>query len=53
VIVAPDTPIVTYVQGDSSLLKPRAAICCVALKKADGSLKARVTAEKDRTKPPM
>jgi hypothetical protein len=54
VIVAPDTPIVTYVPSDASLLKPGAAIFCVALKKADGSLTAaRVTAEKDGIKSPM
>src|SRR6516165_10528767 len=54
VIVGPDTPIVTYVPGDASLLKPGAAVFCVAQKKADGSLTAaRVTAEKDGVKPPM
>jgi hypothetical protein len=54
VIVGPDTPIVTYVPGDASLLKPGAAIFCVAQKKADGSLTAaRITAEKDGVKPPM
>jgi hypothetical protein len=54
VIVGPDTPIVTYVPGDASLLKPGAAIFCIAQKKPDGSLTAaRVTAEKDGVKPPM
>ena len=54
VIVAPDTPIVTYVPGDASLLKPGATIFCVAQKKADGTLTAtRITAEKDGVKPPM
>jgi hypothetical protein len=54
VIIAPDTPIVTYVPGDASLLKPGATIFCVAQKKADGSLTAtRITAEKDGVKPPM
>jgi hypothetical protein len=54
VIVGPDTPIVTYVPGDASLLKPGATIFCVAQKKADGTLTAtRVTAEKDGVKPPM
>ncbi len=54
VIVGPDTPIVTYVQGDASLLKPGAAVFVFALKKPDGSLSAaRVTAEKDGVKPPM
>ena len=54
VIVAPDTPIVTYVPGDASLLKPGAAVTIFAQKKPDGSLTtARVTAEKDGVKPPM
>lgn len=54
VMVGPDTPIVTYVPGDAGLLKPGAAIFCVALKKPDGTLTAaRVTAEKDGVKPPM
>jgi hypothetical protein len=54
VIVGPDTPIVTYVTGDAGLLKPGAAIFCIAQKKADGSLTAaRITAEKDGVKPPM
>jgi hypothetical protein len=40
--------------GDASLLKPGAAIFCIAQKKADGSLTAaRITAEKDGVKPPM
>ena len=46
--------IVTYVPGDATLLKPGAAIFCVAPRKADGSLTAsRITAEKDGIKPPM
>ena len=54
VIVAPDTPIVTYVPADAGLLKPGAAVFLIALKKPDGSLSAaRVTAEKDGVKPPM
>ena len=54
VIVAPDTPIVTYVPGDPDLLKPGAAVTIFAQKKPDGSLTtARVTAEKDGVKPPM
>ena len=53
-IVEPDAPIVTYVPGDASLLKPGAAVTVFALKKPDGSLTAaRVTAEKDGVKPPM
>jgi hypothetical protein len=54
IMVSPDIPIVTYVPGDASLLKPGAAIFSIAMKKADGSLTAgRVTAEKDGVKPPM
>ena len=54
VIVGPDTPIVTYVEGDASLLKPGAAVFVFALKQPDGRLTAaRVTAEKDGVKPPM
>ena len=54
IIVAPNTPIVTFAPGDASLLKPGAAIITVATKKPDGSLSAsRVTAEKDGVKPPM
>lgn len=54
VVVGPDAPVVTYAQGDPSLLKPGAAVFLIALKKPDGSLSAaRVTAEKDGVKPPM
>jgi hypothetical protein len=54
IIVPNDIPIVTYVAGDASLLKPGAAIFTVAQKKPDGTLTAaRVTAEKDGVKPPM
>jgi hypothetical protein len=54
IIVPSDIPIVTFVPGDASLLKPGAAIFTGALKKPDGSLSAtRVTAEKDGVKPPM
>lgn len=54
IIVGPDTPVVTYVPGDTGLLKPGAAVFVFALKKSDGSLSAaRVTAEKDGVKPPM
>jgi hypothetical protein len=53
-VVGPDTPIFSYGSGDTSLLKPGAAIFIVALKKDDGTLSAgRVTAEKDGIKPPM
>ena len=54
IIVPSGIPIVTFVPGDSSLLKRGAAIFTGALKKPDGSLAAtRVTAEKDGVKPPM
>src|SRR6516225_10242977 len=54
IIVASDTPVVTFAPGDASLLKPGATIFIGALKKADGSLSAaRVNAEKDGVKPPM
>jgi hypothetical protein len=54
IIVAPNTPVVTFGPGDASLLKPGAAIFIGALKKPDGSLSAaRVNAEKDGVKPPM
>jgi len=52
--VGPEVPIVAYVAGDRSLLKPGAAVFTVAQKKPDGSLTAgRVTAEKNGVKPPM
>ena len=54
IVVGPDTPIFGYGTGDTSLLKPGAAIFIVALKAPEGSLSAsRVTAEKDGVKPPM
>jgi hypothetical protein len=54
VTIPPGTPIVGYVPGDSSLLKPGAAVFITAQKGADGSLTASgVTAEKDGVKPPM
>jgi hypothetical protein len=52
--VGPDVPVLAYVAGDRSLLKPGAAVLTVAQKKPDGTLTtARVTAEKDGVKPPM
>lgn len=54
VTIPPGTPIVGYVAGDPSLLKPGAAVFIIAQKTADGSLTASgVTAEKDGVKPPM
>lgn len=54
ITVLPGIPIVGYVPGDASLLKPGAAVFLTAQKTADGSLTAtRVTAEKNGVKPPM
>lgn len=54
VTIPPGIPIVGYVPGDASLLKPGAAVFIIAQKKSDGSLTASaVTAEKDSVKPPM
>jgi len=53
-VIDPDTPILTYAQGDTSLLVPGAAVFIIAPKKDDGSITAaRVTVEKDGVKPPM
>jgi hypothetical protein len=52
--IGPEVPVLAYVAGDRSLLKPGAAIVTVAQKKPDGTLTTgRVTAEKDGVKPPM
>jgi hypothetical protein len=52
--VGSDVPILLYVSGDRSLLKPGAALFLIAMKKPDGTLTAnRVTAEKDGVKPPF
>jgi hypothetical protein len=49
-----EVPVVAYVAGDRSLLKPGAAVLIVAQRKPDGTLTTgRVTAEKDGVKPPM
>ncbi|MGH7116935.1 MAG: hypothetical protein ACREE9_20875, partial [Stellaceae bacterium] len=54
ITVLPGIPIVGYVPGDASLLKPGAAVFLTAQKDADGGLTAaRVTAEKNGVKPPM
>ena len=54
VTIPPGIPIVGYVPGDPSLLKPGAAVFIIAQKGADGGLTASgVTAEKDGVKPPM
>jgi hypothetical protein len=55
VVVPPDTPIVTFVAGDKSELKPGAKIIIFgALKKDDGTLEAnRVNVGRDGITPPM
>jgi hypothetical protein len=55
VLVSPDTPIVTFVAGDKSELKPGAKIIIFgATKKEDGSLEAnRVNVGLDGITPPM
>ena len=55
VVVPPDTPIVTFVAGDKSELKPGAKIIIFgATKKEDGTLEAnRVNVGRDGITPPM
>jgi hypothetical protein len=55
VLVPPDTPIVTFVAGDKSELKPGAKIIIFgAAKKEDGTLEAnRVNVGRDGITPPM
>jgi hypothetical protein len=55
VLVTPDTPIVTFVPGEKSELKPGAKIIIFgATKKEDGSLEAnRVNVGLDGITPPM
>jgi hypothetical protein len=55
VVVPPDTPIVTFVAGDKSELKPGAKIIIFgATKKDDGTLEAnRVNVGRDGITPPM
>jgi hypothetical protein len=55
VVVPPDTPIVTFVAGDKSELKPGARIIIFgAAKKEDGTLEAaRVNVGRDGITPPM
>jgi hypothetical protein len=55
VVVPPDTPIVTFVAGDKSELKPGAKIIIFgAVKKDDGTLEAnRVNVGRDGIAPPM
>src|ERR1700726_5120230 len=55
VVVPPETPIVTFVAGDKSELKPGAKIIIFgAMKKEDGTLEAnRVNVGRDGITPPM
>jgi hypothetical protein len=55
IVVSPDTPIVSFVPGDKSELKPGAKIFIAAAKKMpDGTLQAaRVNVGKDGLTPPM
>ena len=55
VVVPPDTPIVTFVAGDKSELKPGAKIIIFgAMKKDDGTLEAnRINVGRDGITPPM
>jgi D-lyxose ketol-isomerase len=55
VVVPPDTPIVTFVAGEKSELKPGAKIIIFgAVKKDDGTLEAnRVNVGRDGITPPM
>jgi hypothetical protein len=49
--VAPDTPIVTIIPGDRTLLKPGATVSVVAVQKDAGLTATILTAEKDGVKP--
>jgi hypothetical protein len=52
--ISPAIPIVTFVPGDQSLLKPGAQLVMFARKNPDGNYTAlAVVAEKDGVKPPM
>jgi hypothetical protein len=52
--VPPDVPVVAFVPGDRSLVKPGAAVFIFGQRKPDGSVAAtRITLEKDGVKPPM
>ena len=54
VVVPPDTPIVTFVAGDKSELKPGAKIIIFSATKEDGTLEAaRVNVGRDGITPPM
>jgi hypothetical protein len=52
--ISPSIPIVAFVPGDQSLLKPGAQVVMFARKNADGNYIAlAIVAEKDGVKPPM
>jgi hypothetical protein len=54
ITVPPDVPVVAFVPGDMSLVKPGAAIFLSGLRRPDGSVSAtRATLERDGVKPPM
>jgi len=53
-IVDPNVPVLTYIPGDKSLLKPGSMVFVIANKQPDGSLTSgNVTAETNGIKPPM
>lgn len=53
-VIDPTTPVYGTATGDTSLLKPGAAVFVIAQKQGDGKLTAaRLYAEKDGVKPPM
>lgn len=49
--VAPNTPIVTIIPGDRTLLKPGSTVSVVAVQKDSGLIGTIITAEKDGVKP--
>ena len=49
--VAPDTPVVTIIPGDRTLLKPGVTVSVVAVQKDSGLTATILTAEKDGVKP--
>jgi hypothetical protein len=54
VLVAPDTPVVTFVPGNKSELKAGAEVVAFATKRSDGSLETRrVLVGRDGLTPPM
>lgn len=54
IIVPSDVPVVAFVPGDASLVKPGAAVFIFGQRRPDGSVEAtRIILEKDGVKPPM